>query len=300
MRLKRTFLIALITLLFWSTSVLASGSQITVEGENICKPNETKTLKVKVYSSAEPIGVVSGKIEASENITIDSVTGTNGWTLTFDANTGIFNIYKAEGSKEQEIIDIKYKAANAEGTGKITLSELQATTTDYVTEDVKDISEEITIKNTTTEEKILTGIEITKEPTKTTYTEGEKFSTAGMVVSAKYSDGTSKEITNYTFDLNSELKQTDKKVVITYKEGTITKTAEQPITVKEETTGSGSSTGSGAGTTSSSSSSSVKKDNTVADKGYPKTGAERIIIPIILVTTIVGISYITNKKYKKI
>ena len=44
----------------------------------------------------------------------------------------------------------------------------------------------------------------------------------------------------------------------------------------------------------------IRKDNTVADKEYPKTGAERIVLPIILLAVISGTAYIINKKYKKI
>ena len=44
-----------------------------------------------------------------------------------------------------------------------------------------------------------TGISITANPTKINYTEGEVFSTAGMVVTASYNDGTTKPVTNYTY-----------------------------------------------------------------------------------------------------
>ena len=44
----------------------------------------------------------------------------------------------------------------------------------------------------------------------------------------------------------------------------------------------------------------IKKDNTVADKEYPKTGVEKIVLPIILLAVISGTAYIVNKKYKKI
>lgn len=44
----------------------------------------------------------------------------------------------------------------------------------------------------------VSGIEITSLPTKTTYTVGDSFSTAGMVVQAKFSDGTAFEIAGYS------------------------------------------------------------------------------------------------------
>ena len=45
----------------------------------------------------------------------------------------------------------------------------------------------------------LMSISVTKAPTKTVYTEGELFSTAGMVVTGTYSEGLTAEITDYTF-----------------------------------------------------------------------------------------------------
>lgn len=52
----------------------------------------------------------------------------------------------------------------------------------------------------------LSGIKITKKPTKLTYIEGEEFDSTGMVVEAAYNNGTSKEITDYTVEgFESEL-----------------------------------------------------------------------------------------------
>ena len=52
----------------------------------------------------------------------------------------------------------------------------------------------------------LSSIEITAEPTKTTYIAGEKFDPAGMTVTAKYDDDTTRELTaeEWTYDLTGE------------------------------------------------------------------------------------------------
>lgn len=65
----------------------------------------------------------------------------------------------------------------------------------------------------------LTGIEITKAPTKVEYVLGEKFDPAGMTVSKIYDDETKTALTDeeYTWDLKGELKLTDKKVTVSYK-----------------------------------------------------------------------------------
>lgn len=81
-------------------------------------------------------------------------------------------------------------------------------------------------------EKQLTEIEITKQPSKTNYVKGQIFDKTGMVVTATYNDGTSKEVTNYTISPNGVLTTSDNKVTISYTENNVTKTAEQAITVK--------------------------------------------------------------------
>lgn len=60
----------------------------------------------------------------------------------------------------------------------------------------------------------LVGIEITHEPNKVNYIEGEKFNKDGLVVIAKYKDGSSKEITDYSY--TKEISLNDKYVVISY------------------------------------------------------------------------------------
>ena len=84
----------------------------------------------------------------------------------------------------------------------------------------------------TTSAKTLSSIAITTPPTKTTYTAGESFDKAGMVVTATYSDSTTAPVTTYTVTPSGALKTTDTSVTISYTEGGVTKTATQAITVK--------------------------------------------------------------------
>lgn len=76
----------------------------------------------------------------------------------------------------------------------------------------------------------LTGIRITKQPLKTTYTVGETFDKTGMVVTADYDDGTTKVITDYVVNPSGSFTAGDKSVTISY-EG---KSAVLNITVKEK------------------------------------------------------------------
>lgn len=301
MRLKKLFIIVILAILFCTTYVCAVEPQIMLEGEQIAKPNETKTLTIKIASETE-IGVVSGKIEANENIVNMNITGKNNWNLTFNKDTGVFNIYKAEGSKSEEIINIEYTTANTEGMGTITISNLKMTTIEYETKDVANVVKEITIKsneeptpnpdpnpNPDPEDIDLINIKITKTPAKTTYKEGEKFDKTGMVVTAEYSDGTNKEITNYTFAPSEALKVTDKKITISYTEGNITKTVQQDITVisnlKDDNT----------------TEKNENEDNTKNEGKLPQTGVKYDIIFMVMIVIIIGtVSYFGYKKYKNI
>lgn len=83
----------------------------------------------------------------------------------------------------------------------------------------------------TEEEVTLQSINITAAPSKTEYKVGESFDAAGMVVTASYSDESTKAVTNYTYSPEGALALTDETVVVSYTEGGVTKTASQTITV---------------------------------------------------------------------
>ena len=78
---------------------------------------------------------------------------------------------------------------------------------------------------------VLTGIEITKMPNKTTYFEGEKYNVEGMEVMAVYSNGDRKVVTNYNVVPNRSLTVEDNKLIIRYTEDGIEKSATIGITV---------------------------------------------------------------------
>ena len=80
----------------------------------------------------------------------------------------------------------------------------------------------------------VTGISITKAPTKTTYNDGDSFDATGMEVTASLSTGEvsdpdtwTKVVTSYTISPDGALSTTDHEVTVTY----ATKTATQAITV---------------------------------------------------------------------
>ena len=77
----------------------------------------------------------------------------------------------------------------------------------------------------------LTGISILTPPSKTTYTAGETFDPAGMVVQATYSNGATLQATGYAYSPSTPLTDGTTKVTIVYTEGGVSATAEQEITV---------------------------------------------------------------------
>lgn len=89
-----------------------------------------------------------------------------------------------------------------------------------------------TLKDEGVEEITLTDIYISTPPTKTEYIEGENFNKSGMKVMARYSDDTTKEITNYSIIGGENLTIDKTNVIIQYTEDGITKTVQQAITVK--------------------------------------------------------------------
>ncbi len=77
----------------------------------------------------------------------------------------------------------------------------------------------------------LASISITTPPAKTTYTAGETFDPAGMVVTATYSNGATAIATGYTFTPSTGLTDGTTEVTIQYTEAGVTKTATQAVTV---------------------------------------------------------------------
>lgn len=77
----------------------------------------------------------------------------------------------------------------------------------------------------------LTGIAIITPPAKTTYTAGETFDPAGMVVQATYSNSATLQATGYAYSPSTALTDGTTKVTIVYTEGGVSASAEQEITV---------------------------------------------------------------------
>lgn len=78
---------------------------------------------------------------------------------------------------------------------------------------------------------VLTGISITTQPAKTTYAVGGSFDSTGMVVTATYDTGATKEVTGFTFSPQTFSSAGTKTVTISYTENGVTKTTTLSVTV---------------------------------------------------------------------
>ena len=84
---------------------------------------------------------------------------------------------------------------------------------------------------TITVAKVLDHIAVTTPPSRTSYFSGENFSTAGMVVTAYYTDDSSAAVSGYTYSPTGALAAGNNTITISYSEGGVTKTTTQAITV---------------------------------------------------------------------
>lgn len=128
-RLGIVFGIFILMMLVLSTKVCAADVQLLGENEVVKGQEQKITLKI---SNDEAIGAAEGNITFDSNIEgIEVSSSYNGWITTYNATTGKFNSFKAEGVKTGEIIEIKYRLKDTATSGRITISNLELTTITY-------------------------------------------------------------------------------------------------------------------------------------------------------------------------
>lgn len=136
-------------------------------------------------------------------------------------DSGMKVIAKYNDGSSKEITDYIITDGNNLTVGKTTV------TISYTENNVtKTKEQEITVVA-----KELTEIIITKEPTNKNYIEGQNFDSSGMKITAKYNDGSNKEVSNYTVTDGDNLTTDKTTVTISYTEKAITKTVNQTISV---------------------------------------------------------------------
>lgn len=300
-------------LLLTISSVFAADKTLVLEtdSDKISQGEETPIVLSIDESNQKELGVISGTIKLSENLELTKYEGLNGWKITFNSQTGEFKALKEEGAKSDEVLSIIVKTkqtAQAGSTESVTIENLNVTTTEYEKTEQETLKSNFTVEASRgPDEIVMTELEVITPPTKTKYNAGEKFDPTGMVVIVRYSDGTSKVISEYSILPTAELTANDSKVTISYTEDGDTKTVDYKITVASgakdapgEDNSKGGTTG-GDNTTGGSSTTDTKTDNSKANKAITNAGLQNIIVPALVVIIIVSaIGYTQYKKYKNI
>ncbi|MBR6770014.1 MAG: bacterial Ig-like domain-containing protein, partial [Lachnospiraceae bacterium] len=180
-----------------------------------------------------------GEEEVPEVVTLKGVTITKAPSKTeyeegesFDpAGMEVTAAYSDDSTKTVDSYTVEPSGALAADVTEVTIryteGGVEKTTTQKIT---------VNKKETPKPEVVLEGISITKAPTKTEYQEGEKFDSAGMEVTAAYSDDSTKTVDSYTVEPSGILAADVTEVTIRYTEGGVEKTTTQKITVNKKET----------------------------------------------------------------
>lgn len=300
-RLKIVMCFVLIIAGLMFTKVYAANPTVQVNGNTTLNNGESGKLTIHVNSDT-PVGVVSGTISQS-NVSNLTVQGVAGWQVTYNEATGKFNAVNAAGSSNSDVAEITFKVSESANENiwvklndKITVA-----TTEYEKIELSGITKNITLRTQPEEDSkaVLSSIVITKAPTKTSYTAGDTFDKTGMVITAQYADGTKKEITNYTVKPSGALTVDDKSITISYTENNITKELKIDITVakKQETQkDDGNKVPSNADNDKNT---NKGNDKTVAPSKMPQTGANHVVLMVIILSAICLVTiYIYLRKNK--
>lgn len=205
----------------------------------------TKTVSGWTYS---PTGALAaGNTTITFSYTENSVTKTCTYTITIRALTSIavttppskttYN-YGEKFASAGMVITATYNDGATRvvsgwtysPTGNLNLSNTTITISYAEGGTTKTCTQAITVKNT------LTSISVATPPSKTSYFAGESFSTAGMVIKATYGDGSTGNVSGYTYSPTGPLAASNKQITISYTYNGTTKTCTQAITVTEIST----------------------------------------------------------------
>lgn len=223
----------LVTLTFEVLAGATAGSKeitLTPSADDIINNNDEVVTATATNGSitllAAPISSVTASVDAPvKGVALDTTVDLGGTT----AYTGTVDWYKGNTATGTAVTGSA--AANQVYTAKITLTaktgesfakSLNNTTTTEGYKVVGTDATHLTLTKTfpATAEKTLTGITIKTCP-HTTYTAGEQFNKAGMVITAQYDDGSTKDVqpTYFQFTPVDPLTVNNKEVTISYTEG---------------------------------------------------------------------------------
>lgn len=269
-------------------AALEASAIATCETEVEAGDTITLDLSVNITSAGTGVEAIMATVEYPSDIMEMFTATVSGMDLIQDGNDWIITPDEPITSGTKQVAKIKFtvKENISATSATIKITDIEAVDGDGTTKAISDITKNIKIGSQASSEATLTEIVITK-PSKTTIKVGENLSVSDMKVTAKYSDGTTEDVTSYckwywdgkeVNTLNGQSLTQGKHTIKAVYEG---KEDSFVITVEPSTTGGGSST---------------SGDGTTADKVIDKAGLEVITIPAMILA--IAVAVISYKKYR--
>ena len=225
---------------YYDSPCTLSGA-IVMDGEkpldNITMPNQFEEENTGMIKSIEgTLGkqITRGELELRIGYNPPPIYGTRTPVSLAVTTPPTKTVYEAGDSfdKTGMVVTVTYDDASTREVTNYNCSPVVLSKDDtYVTISYREMMTTVTTTQPVTVKNLLKKIQIITPPTETAYEIGDTIDLTGMVVHAFYSDGTSHEISNYTYSPHVVSSASDTEVTITYTEDGITKTAIQDITV---------------------------------------------------------------------
>lgn len=186
----------------------ATGTTVSTEKSITVEPQKLTSLSFK----EETYSLQAGEKDMSQEVDFAPSAATKNLTFTI----------RTEGT-----------ASSITAAGVLTVAATDTTFKVRVTDSVSTLLAECDVNVVT--EKTLASITLDTTNVKTEFNVGEEFTSAGLVVTANYSDSTSQTVTPTSVSTPDMTSAGEKTVTVSYTEGTVTKTADYTITVKSAT-----------------------------------------------------------------
>lgn len=225
---------------YYNSPCTLSGA-IVMDGEkpldNITMPNQFEEENTGMIKSIEgTLGkqITRGELELRIGYNPPPIYGTRTPVSLAVTTPPTKTVYEAGDSfdKTGMVVTVTYDDASIREVTNYNCSPVVLSKDDtYVTISYREMMTTVTTTQPVTVKNLLKKIQIITPPTETAYEIGDTIDLTGMVVHAFYSDGTSREVSNYTYSPHVVSSASDTEVTITYTEDGITKTAIQDITV---------------------------------------------------------------------
>ena len=225
---------------YYNSPCTLSGA-IVMDGEkpldNITMPNQFEEENTGMIKSIEgTLGkqITKGELELRIGYNPPPIYGTRTPVSLAITTPPTKTVYEAGDSfdKTGMVVTVTYDDASTREVTNYNCSPVVLSKDDtYITISYREMMTTVTTTQPVTVKNLLKKIQIITPPTETAYEIGDTIDLTGMVVHAFYSDGTSHEISNYTYSPHVVSSASDTEVTITYTEDGITKTAIQDITV---------------------------------------------------------------------